>query len=87
MPETEMPPGFDKLPIEEQMIIQAYKGNPEMMGVYQSTKIIELHGKHDKHDSRILSLERAHMRFKWVGGTILAILLAVKCFILTKVFG
>ncbi len=89
-PVPEMPPGFDKLPVEQQMIIKAYKGNPEMMGVYQSTKLVQLHDKIDKHDSRIISLEESRKKIKWTlagAGTIIALFKAIIIAKWTKVFG
>lgn len=85
-PVPEMPPGFDKLPVEEQMLIKAYKGDAEMMAVYQATKLGQLHVKHEDIETRVISLEESRKKFKWVGGTILSIFGLVKAFILGKLF-
>jgi len=86
-PVAPMPPGFDELPAEERLFIFGNKDKPEMMAVYQSTKLVQLHDKVGKHDSRIESLEDSRKKAKWVGGTLLLIFTAVKGFILSKIFG
>ena len=84
-------PGFKDLPVEERMLIDAYRDKPEMMQVYQATKLMQLHGKFEKQKQtcgdRICSLEDSRKKAKWVGGTLLLIFTAVKGFILTKIFG
>ena len=83
-PPIQMPPGFDELPTEERLFIVGNKGNPEMMAVYQSTKIMQLHQQHSKMHDRIESLEKSRSRIKWTIGGAFAVILFFKAIIIAK---
>jgi hypothetical protein len=99
MPENEeMPPGFNDLPPEERMFIYSNRDKPELMAVYQSTKTLQLHDKFDgfkndcekrfrKTDSRIISLEDSRKKARWWFSGAVTIILALKTYILVKLFG
>ena len=94
-PVAPMPPGFENLPDEDKLFLFSNRDNPQMLAIYNATKTVQLHRKHDKFctdcetrhekvDSRINSLETSRSRFKWVGGTVLTIFGLIKTYIIGK---
>jgi len=88
LPPVAMPPGFEELPAEEKLFIYGNKDKPEMMAVYQSTKIMQLHTKFEKQcvkcEGRLDSLETSRSRAKWWLGGAFSILALLKAYIIGK---
>jgi hypothetical protein len=93
-PVPPFPPGFSELPVEEQILIQQCRGNPEAVQIYTMVKVAksEAYSKGivetcratcETNERRFKALER----FKWILSGGIFVLAALKAWIMTRVFG
>lgn len=92
----EKPPGFDKLPVEDQTVIRQFQSNPDpviglayvmtkvaQVSAHQTTVGLECADRHKVVDAKLRGFER----LKWIGAGVLLVLSAIKAWVLTKVLG